>query len=151
MEYEIRRATREDTSRLGPLFDAYRQFYGQPSDPPLAETFIQDRLDKEEAVIFLAVSDSGEGLGFIQLFPSFSSVGVCRIWILNDLFVSPEARRSGVGRALMEQARAHTRETGGRRLMLETQTDNQKAQALYEDLGYVCQNDVTKHYSLEVE
>jgi ribosomal protein S18 acetylase RimI-like enzyme len=141
MTSQIRRALPEDLGLVAPLFDGYRRFYGRPADLPLAETFIRQRIEGNESVIFLAV-DSGGGdpggsaLGFVQLYPSFSSVAARRIWILNDLFVVPDARKQGVGRALLDAAAEHGRSTDARRLVLSTATDNRTAQALYESYGF---------------
>ena len=88
-----------DLRAVAALFDGYRQFYEQPADYPLAEAFIRDRLANDESVVFLALDrESRAGLGFVQLYPSFSSAAARRIWILNDLYVAPTARRRGVGR-----------------------------------------------------
>ena len=123
---------------LVPLFDQYRQFYGQASQFTLARSFLTDRLRQFDSVIFLALDpDTSQGLGFTQLFPSFSSVSGQTLWILNDLFVGQSARRRGVARALMESARAHSVSTGSKGLLLSTQINNTVAQKLYEDLGYV--------------
>lgn len=132
---DLRRATLADLSRLVPLFDAYRQFYGQPSDPGRAERFLRERLAGNESVIYLA-QENGAALGFVQLYPSFWSVAACRSWILNDLFVNPASRRTGAGRALMDRARAHAEETGAEGLSLATQRSNLTAQRLYESLGW---------------
>src|SRR5258706_5008400 len=126
-----------DIALIAPMFDFYRQFYGKPADPKLAESFIRDRLKAKESIIFIAEGDSGEALGFVQLYPSFSSVSAFRLWVLNDLFVSPGARRLGVGRALLEAARRHAIETGAKRLTLATVAEDRAAWSLYEDLGYV--------------
>jgi ribosomal protein S18 acetylase RimI-like enzyme len=132
------RATIADVSLLAPLFDAYRVFYERPSDLQVAQRFLLERLQADESVIFFCrQSSSGSPAGFTQLYPSFSSVSAGRIWILNDLFVSPEARRLGVGRALIEAAHDHARETGALRVVLSTAHTNQTAQALYESLGYI--------------
>ncbi len=69
------------------------------------------------------------------------------LWILNDLFVAPEGRRQGVGRALMDRARRLAVETGARGLVLETEADNQTAKGLYEELGWSL--DEAHHYHLE--
>ncbi|MFV1979747.1 MAG: hypothetical protein ACC655_01210, partial [Rhodothermia bacterium] len=74
----------DDLDVLVPLFDAYRVFYEQPSDPERARTFLTARMRMGESTIFLAGLD-GEPAGFVQLYPSFSSVSTARIWILNDL------------------------------------------------------------------
>jgi len=131
------RAGIADLGLLAPMFDAYRQFYHQPSDINGSRRFLEQRLKQDESVVFLAVDDSGEqGLGFVQLYPSFSSVAALPIWILHDLFVVPEQRRQGVARALMEVARVLAAETGADGLALSTATDNFGAQSLYESLGY---------------
>jgi ribosomal protein S18 acetylase RimI-like enzyme len=137
-----------DIDLVAPLFDGYRQFYRQAPDLALARQFLSDRLEGGESVVFVAL-ESDKPLGFVQLYPSFSSVSACRTWILNDLFVVPGSRGRGVGRALMERARRHASETGARQLVLETAADN-PAQKLYESLGYVCQNGTHKFYTLNV-
>lgn len=144
------RATLDDLDALAALFDAYRVFYAQASDPPVARAFLQERLQRGESVIFLARDAAGgRALGFTQLYPSFSSVSAHRTWILNDLFVAPSARKRGVARALMNCARAFAIETAALRMVLETAEDNAPAQALYESLGYVRETG-TRHYSLEL-
>ncbi|HET9836346.1 MAG TPA: GNAT family N-acetyltransferase [Rhodanobacteraceae bacterium] len=145
----ITRATPADLDALAPLFDGYRVFYGKPSDPALARAFLQERLSNDESVIFLARDAEGSALGFTQLYPCFSSVSARRLWILNDLFISPDARRCGVARALLEQAREHGMETGVVRLTLQTAHDNAQAQALYESLGWVRQDGMYE-YALEL-
>ena len=122
-----------------PLFDGYRVFYKQPSDPEKARAFLAERIEKEESVIFAAEDGNGALLGFTQLYPLFSSIAARRVWLLNDLYVAPEARRRGVARALMNATRAFGEKTGVRGIALETGIDNTQAQALYEDLGYVKQ------------
>lgn len=142
----VRRAGLEDLAVLVPLFDGYRQFYQQPSDPALAERFLRERLARGDSVIFLAEDESGP-LGFTQLYPIFSSISAAPAWVLNDLFVSPGARRSGAGRALLERARQHGIETGARWLSLSTGRENREAQALYEKLGWVRD---TEYYHYEL-
>lgn len=124
---------------LAPLFDGYRQFYKQPSDVDGARHFLSERLTKNESVIFLALEGS-VGLGFTQLYPSFSSVSMKRQWILNDLFVAPEARKMGVGEALLERARQFAVETQAKGLTLMTAVDNYPAQRLYERMGWQREN-----------
>ena len=146
----VKRASVADLDAVAPLFDAYRQFYGQGTDPAGARAFLDERLRRDESVIFLAV-DEGEGdeaLGFTQLYPSFSSVSVRRLWILNDLFVRTGVRRGGVGRRLLERARQFAVETDAKGLTLATAVDNAAAQALYESCGW--RQDEFKHYVLLV-
>jgi len=132
----IRRAHPSDAAAVALLFDGYRQFYGQGSDLDGAGRFIAERLDAGESTVLLAEA-GGEAIGFAQLYPSFTSVGMGRIWVLNDLFVAPAHRGTGAGRALLEAAAAFGRETGARRLTLSTQVTNATAQAAYEAGGWV--------------
>ena len=138
---QIRRAGAADLSRLAPLFDAYRVFYGRPSDLAVARAFLNDRFEHDQSVVFLAERRAGEvvgeALGFTQLYPSFSSTSVARIFILNDLYVVPAARRTGVATGLLEAAASHGRAVGAVRLSLSTATGNETAQALYASRGWV--------------
>ena len=137
----IVRATLDHLDVLVPLFEGYRAFYGHAPAPAPAREFLAERLTSGDTVIFLASLELPGGraasAGFTHLFPSFTTGAMRRIWILNDLFVAPEARRFGVGRRLLEHAHNFGRETGAAELTLETQTTNHAAQALYESLGWV--------------
>ena len=95
MSLLITRATADDVDTIAPLFDRYRVFYGKPFDPALARDFIRARVTRGESVI-LSASLEGDAVGFVQLYPAFSSVSAGHVWILNDLLVLPEARRHGV-------------------------------------------------------
>ena len=133
----IRQATLEDLDAVAPLFDAYRQFYRQPADLPLARAFLQARLGGGDSVVYLA-EDEGAAVGFVQLYPLFSSTAPRpgRIWLLNDLYVVPAARGRGVARRLMDRARQLAEETGAGAIELATARSNATAQALYERAGY---------------
>jgi GNAT superfamily N-acetyltransferase len=144
---EVRRAGLGDVDDLAPLFDGYRQFYSQRSDVAAARAFLGERLRRDESVIFIAAVD-GQAVGFTQLYPSFSSVSLRRLWILNDLFVSSGGRRGGVGRALLERARQWAVETGAKGLTLATAPTNAAARALYESCGW--RPDEFEHYDLLV-
>jgi GNAT superfamily N-acetyltransferase len=132
---EIRQATVGDLDLLVPLFDAYRQFYRQPSEPERARRFLLDRFGHNQSIIFLAFADAA-AIGFTQLYPSFSSSAMARIFILNDLFVTPEARRHGAGIALLLAAAEYGRRVGALRLTLSTEVTNTTAQSLYESVGW---------------
>lgn len=131
---EVWRVGNTDLDRVVPLFDAYRRFYEKASDPDAARDFLAARLAAGESVIFLA-GDGERALGFIQLYPAYSSTRMARLWLLNDLFVTAEARGRGVGEALLKRARQHAEETGACELVLETANDN-PARRLYERSGY---------------
>ncbi|RUL72869.1 GNAT family N-acetyltransferase [Dyella choica] len=136
MRFQVRQASVLDLDTLVPLFDGYRQFYRQASDPARARAFLAERFAHLESVIVLASDEQGAGLGFVQLYPLFSSVRTMRVYLLNDLFVAPAARRLGVASALLSAAAEHARALGAASLWLQTAMDNAPAQALYESLGW---------------
>lgn len=136
----VRQATAADLPALVPLFDRYRQFYGQHADRPRAQAFLAERLLRGESVVFLAL-DGAQTIGFVQLYASFSSIRTARLVILNDLYVDPAARRTGAGHALVEAAAAYARDQGAAGLILSTAVTNAPAQALYERLGWVRDTD----------
>ncbi|MGD1070390.1 MAG: GNAT family N-acetyltransferase [Bryobacteraceae bacterium] len=137
----VRQATIFDVDLLAPLFDAYRQFYRQPSDLELARQFLFDRLRNDQSIVFLAIRQDDSAIGFTQLFPSFSSASAARIFVLNDLYVQPEARRQGVGSLLLAAAAQFGSAAGAVRLTLSTEIANEAAQALYERAGWTRQTD----------
>jgi len=141
---KIRRGTMPDLPRIAELFDAYRQFYGQAPDPDGARAFLRERLQTGDSTILIAERDR-RFLGFVQLYPSFSSTSMKRLWILNDLFVAPAFRRAGVGRALMAAAEDFARATVAKGLALATQKTNAPAKALYQARGWKL-DDVFDHY-----
>src|SRR5688572_3675714 len=132
----VSRATPPDLPALLPLFAGYRAFYGHAAEPARAEAFLLDRMERGESVVLLARRD-GRAVGFVQLYPIFSSTRMARAWLLNDLFVAPADRGTGTASALLEAARAFGRETGAVELMLQTARDNAAARALYEKHGWV--------------
>jgi ribosomal protein S18 acetylase RimI-like enzyme len=142
---EIVPATPADVGEVAPLFDAYRQFYQKPGDEEAARRFLFARLSKDESVLFLARHE-GRAVGFVHLYPVFSSVNLTRQWILNDLYVVPDARKLGVARALMERAQALGEATQANCLTLETAADNVPAQQLYESLGWKRDQEFYRYY-----
>jgi ribosomal protein S18 acetylase RimI-like enzyme len=146
---QTRIATLADANAVAPLFDAYRQFYEQPADLPLATRFIHDRLRMNESVILLATEEH-KILGFCQLYPTFCSIQAMPVCSLYDLFVLPEARCCGAGKALLQAAERYATQNGFARLDLTTAKTNASAQSLYESLGWV-RDEVFLAYSKHVE
>ena len=136
MTVSYRRAGLSDLDRVAPLFDAYRGFYGQPSDLPRARRWLEERLSRGEAHVILAERDGHVPVGFTLLYPSFSSVSTASTMVLNDLFVAESARRGGVATGLLNAALATARELGALRVSLETARDNAPAQAVYRKAGW---------------
>lgn len=143
-----RRATLAELEALVPLFEGYRQFYGEAPDAAGSRAFLRDRLLQGDAALFLAEAGR-DAIGFTQLYPIFSSTRCRRLWLLNDLFVSPTARGHGAGRALLEAARAFAVESGAVGLELMTARTNTTAQRLYQALGWKL-DEVFLHYELAV-
>ena len=135
MKLEIKTATLEQLDDLVPLFDAYRVFYKEPSDLERAKNFLLERIQNSESVVFLAY-DGTRALGFVQLYPSFSSVSTNRLWILNDLYIIPESRGLRVGERLIERALQLARDSNAKGVQLETAHTNLSGQKLYERLGF---------------
>ncbi len=133
---EIKTATLEHLDELAPLFDAYRVFYQQPSELERARNFLAERIQNQESIIYIAFEGT-RALGFTQLYPSFSSVSTQKLWILNDLYVIPEARGLRVGEKLIERALQLASETNAKGVMLETAHTNFSGQKLYERLGFL--------------
>ena len=146
--FVIERARAEDADAVAPLFDAYRQFYGAAPDLAGARAFVAARLERAESVVLLAralprASESPDAIGFAQLYPSFSSVSLGPILVLNDLFVLPAWRRSSVARLLIEEAVRHGERAGAIRIHLSTQSTNAPALHLYQSLGFIADHEFT--------
>ena len=131
----VRQAVLADLAELAQLFDQYRQFQGQASDVTAARDFLRARFDHGESVIFMALEGENP-VGFAQLYPSFSSVALARVFVLNDLFVHESGRRKGVASKLLEAIEAYTSALGAVRITLLVAKSNTSAQALYESTGW---------------
>ncbi|MEM1309034.1 MAG: GNAT family N-acetyltransferase [Cyanobacteria bacterium P01_D01_bin.71] len=142
-------ATMEQLEAVSQLLDDYRSFYQQPSDLEAVTTFVRERLHRRDSVILIAQVE-GQTVGFTQLYPSFSTVSLRPIWILNDLFVKPSHRRQGIAHSLLTAAAEYAAKTGAPRVTLATQIENTAAQSLYESMGYR-QNAAFYFYDLSLE
>ncbi|NVZ62721.1 GNAT family N-acetyltransferase [Pseudomonas gingeri] len=138
-----RHASLDDAPAIAPLLDKYREFYGEPSNLARSLAFIQERFHLGESIIIVALSNQ-EIIGFTQLFPSFSSVTLQRLWILNDLYVDEAQRSAGAGLALLTAARNFAEQTGAKQLFIEGAEDNPRARNLYTRFGFVENSDY--HY-----
>jgi GNAT superfamily N-acetyltransferase len=131
------------------LFTAYRQFYELPAEAASARTFLSMRLQAGQAIVYLA-EDAGRAIGFMLLYPTFCSLALAPIWVLNDLYVPQDARGRGVAGTLLAQAERLGRERGAAYLMLSTAHSNFTAQRLYEAHGW--QHDtVYRSYTLTLD
>ncbi|MBM3107202.1 GNAT family N-acetyltransferase [Pseudomonas sp. P66] len=134
----IIKATLEHLDLLAPLFVKYREFYGQLPYPDSSRSFLEKRLDRGESIIYLALPDDDDNklMGFCQLYPSFSSLSLKRVWILNDIYVAEDSRRMLVADNLMRAAKKLAKETNAVRLRASTSRDNDVAMKTYESIGF---------------
>jgi ribosomal protein S18 acetylase RimI-like enzyme len=145
---EIREAELSDLANVSMLFDEYRQFYRQEQNKEGAQAFLQDRLSRKDSAILIALV-SDVPVGFVQLYPSFSSVAMQRIYYLNDLYVDVSARGKGIATALIRKSEAYAEEKGAVRLALATEITNTVAQKLYEKLQWK-KDEIFFHYNKSV-
>lgn len=146
----VRQATKQDLEALSHLFDAYRQFYHKTPDLKGARDFLEARIDRNESVIYIIQNDLGHIVGFVQLYPLFSSTRLKRFWILNDLFVSPEFRGNGYSKALIEKAKDLCYATDACAMLLETSKMNAIGNHLYPSCGFQLRDDAN-FYEWEIK
>ncbi|MFB9051769.1 GNAT family N-acetyltransferase [Formosa undariae] len=136
-----RKAIEKDLKSVAELFDSYRVFYEKESDLESAEKFIFERLKNNDSEIFIAENESLELVGFVQLYPLFSSTRMEKLWLLNDLFVNADFRGKGVSVNLIDTAKNLVRETHACGLFLETSKTNIIGNNLYPKTGFKLNND----------
>ena len=132
----VRRATSEDLEQLATLFDEYRQFYGSSSNIPQSLDFLSQRLSNQQTVIFIHIKDDFI-TGFVILYHGFNSVACSGYYILDDVYVSPRFRRQGSAKQLIDTAILFARHEKALRITLETQKNNFHSHQLYEQMGFV--------------
>ncbi|MHC2147048.1 MULTISPECIES: GNAT family N-acetyltransferase [Pseudomonas] len=147
----IIKATLEHLDLLAPLFVKYREFYGQLPYPDSSRSFLEKRLERGESIIYLALADDDDNklMGFCQLYPSFSSLSLKRVWILNDIYVAEDSRRMLVADHLMREAKKMAKETNAVRLRVSTSNNNEVAMKTYESMGFREDNEF-KSYILPI-
>lgn len=133
---KTRRATESDIDQLSRLFDDYRIFYENPADIEKAKKFLLERIQNKESEIFVAENGNNELVGFVQLYPLFSSTRMRRLWLLNDLFVNKDFRGQGISVLLINASKELCRETNACGLMLETAKSNIIGNELYPKTGF---------------
>jgi GNAT superfamily N-acetyltransferase len=141
---KIKKATLGDLESLAPLFNAYRVFYEQENNIEAARHFLKDRILKNESEIFIGYSPSDIAVGFVQLYPSFSSTRMKRLWLLNDLYVDHNYRGQGISKQLIEMGKQLCHDTDACGLLLETAKSNTIGNQLYPSTGFTLDNE--HHY-----
>lgn len=134
----IRKATLQDLDQLTPLFDQYLVFYKKPSDYKKHRAYLKERLENDEAIIFLAFDEENKekAIGFTLIYVTFSSLALNKIVILNDLFVDSTIRKKGIGEQLILKTVALAKELGSNLIRLRTAKNNSSAQGLYHKMGF---------------
>ncbi len=132
----VRKVDITDIEQLSKLFDEYRIFYRKDSDFNGAKIFLTDRIMNKESEIFIAENDKKTLMGFIQLYPLFSSTRMRRLWLLNDLYVNEQHRGKEVSVALMNEAKVFATKTNSAGLILETEKSNIIGNNLYPKVGF---------------
>lgn len=132
----VREAKKTDLDQLSQLFDQYRMFYRLESDVTSAKIFLSERLENKDSEIFVCESDDNELIGFVQLYPLFSSTRMKKLWLLNDLFVKSNHRGKGVSIKLIEKAKKIVRDTSACAMNLETEKTNLIGNNLYSKTGF---------------
>ncbi|MFN7117918.1 MAG: GNAT family N-acetyltransferase [Saprospiraceae bacterium] len=143
---KIIQANSDHLNVLAELFDAYRIFYGKPSDIAGARHFLAERLEYEESIVYLAQADNGVYVGFTQLYPVFSSTRMQRMWILNDLYVLPDYRGKGISKLLIDRAKELARATNASGILLETAKNNEIGNKLYPSVGFELNKDFNFYF-----
>ena len=135
-DLRIAAATEAELDELLPLIAAYQTFYGakQPDDAHNRE-FFRQFLDPSELGSVLGAWSDGRAVGYAGLYWTFSSVSASPVVLLNDLFVTEQARGLGVGLALIDATAAIARERGASKVRWWTELGNRRAQGLYERTG----------------
>ena len=142
---DISKVTAGDLGDLHGLVEKYRAFYKQPESDKTLD-FLRQRIENDEAVAFIA-RVGGDAVGFTLLYPTFSTVSLSNIWLLNDLYVEEAVRGQGIASELMDVAEAAAKSAGATRVFLRTANDNGPAQSLYEGRNWVM-DEVFRRYDL---
>lgn len=133
---KIQPVTDSDLAELLPLLRGYCEFYGtDPSDAALLELSGWLLGHPEDGVQVLARDEDGRAVGFSTIYWTWRTMYASRIAVLEDLFVAPEARGTGVADDLIRDALARAREHGARDLTWQTAKTNDRAQGVYERIG----------------
>lgn len=136
-----RKATIQDVQQLAELFDQYIVFYHKDSDIPAAEIFLKERIENRDSEIFVAEYE-GKLVGFVQLYPLFSSTRMKRYWLLNDLYVNKNSRGKGFSKELIEEAKEMAKSTDAAGILLETGKSNDIGNQLYRSCGFKIYDEV---------
>jgi GNAT superfamily N-acetyltransferase len=123
------------------LFDAYRQHYGTNPAPEAVEQWMREQMISDRMRVYVAAQgDRVRGICSVAVVPA--SLTLRTVWLLRDIYVDPDARRAGVGRALLAYVADAARAEGAHRVSLQTEATNTRALQLYAKAGFQPVGDV---------
>ncbi|MBS1879135.1 MAG: GNAT family N-acetyltransferase [Actinobacteria bacterium] len=135
---EIAPIAASEYGELLPLIAAYQHFYEvEDIDEERNHRFFRRFIGPSDAGLLLGARRDGHLVGYACLYWHFSSTKARETVLMNDLYVVPETRGEGVGRALIEASLAIARERGAAELEWQTAPDNHTAQRLYDATGAI--------------
>jgi GNAT superfamily N-acetyltransferase len=132
----VRRAIPDDAEALAGLIGQLAAHHGDRATTD-ADHLRADLFASPPWATALVAEDTEKLIGYALLVRLYHAQFAARALDLHHLFVVPEARSSGVGRALVQAARAEAEAQGCARLMVGTHPDNYRAQSFYRTLGFV--------------
>ena len=146
----VREAKITDLDPLCELFDGYRVFYRKKSDLDAAKSFLLERLNNKDSEIFVCETNEHQLVGFVQLYPLFSSTRMKKMWLLNDLFVNPDYRGKGISVNLIDRAKKLVKDSSACAMFLETEKSNVIGNHLYPKTGFEL-NEESNYYQWNAE
>jgi ribosomal protein S18 acetylase RimI-like enzyme len=130
----VRRAGSADAEAIGRLLhDFSTEFDDYTPGPEKFARRLRELIEADEAMVLL-VGDGPDGMAILRFRPSLYSEKLESY--LAELYVVPDRRGNGLGRALMEAALEEARARGADHIDLGTSEDDVAARALYEKLGF---------------
>jgi GNAT superfamily N-acetyltransferase len=139
-----------DVGDMVPMLEAYCGFYRVDPGPEKLAALVRALLERpDEGAQFIARDDAGEAAGFATVFWRWDTLVADRVGVLHDLYLRPEHRQHGVGRALIYACLELARERGAAQLTWSTEPGNAVAQRLYDSLPDVERSEWVA-YSLDV-
>jgi ribosomal protein S18 acetylase RimI-like enzyme len=126
------------------LFADYRVYYGQDRQPQQCDRWLREQLDAGRYRCYVVRTGAdGAPVGMANVVVSPASMVLSLYWQLRDVYVAPEHRRLGAGRALLDVVVADARAAGAARVSLQTENGNDRALALYRNAGFEVVSELT--------
>ncbi len=135
MTATVRALTQADHDAWLPLWRAYQVFYQSDIPAETSRVSFARMLDPAEPVFGALAEVDGRPVGLAHWLTHRTTWSVADFCYLNDLFVEPELRGKGVGRALIEHVYAHAAASGCAQVYWLTHQTNTTAQRLYDSIA----------------